>query len=141
MKYVPASEAAAMPSLGNGTERYILIGNTFPLSLVRRCVTIEPLPVEVLRAALAGRKIRSFWGHDGTLPSASRFVGTDLTPAIPRPAVTCDSATQLPSLGGMAFHECWVVSPEYAGGCRPAVGEEMSAEKIAGWRVLRLTWE
>ena len=36
------------------------------------------------------------------------------------------------------FGEVWLLSPNYVASFRPAVGEEVPAEKIARWQVLRL---
>jgi len=119
----------------------VLVGNVFPLSLVRRKLVIEPVSIDIFRAALRGKTVRSFWGHASTLAAVNRFLGTDLTPATARPALVCDQATGLPSLDGHAFSECWVISPEYEAGFRPAIGAEVPPEKILGWQVLRMRWE
>lgn len=118
----------------------LLVGNSFPLSLVRRRVVIEPVAVETLRAALATKFVRSFWGHANTLAAVSRWLGSDLTPASERPALFCDAVTRLPMLDGEIFAECWVISPDYAPGFRPTLGVEVPPEKIPTWQVLRLTW-
>lgn len=118
----------------------VLIGNAFPLSLVRRRVVVEPQTREALRGALAGKKIFSFWGHASTQAAASSLAGVDLAPLATRPAVACDAATHLPSLHGALFRECWVIAPEYSPGFRPALGAEVSSELIAGWQILRLAW-
>jgi hypothetical protein len=118
----------------------VLIGSTFPLSLVRRRVTIEPASLEALRAAVKERGVASFWGHENTVAQASAQVGADLRPQSMRPAVRL-TAEQLPSLEGRVFRECWVLSPDYRPGFRPALGEEVAAADITGWQVLRLRWE
>lgn len=119
----------------------ILVGNAFPLSLVRRRVLIEPVASTDFAAASAGKTIYSFWGHSNTLAAASRFLDVDLTPTTARPALVCDSATGLPSFEGRLFRECWVLAPEYVAGFRPVVGVEVPASSIIGWRILRLHWE
>ena len=119
----------------------ILIGNTFPLSLVRRPVKIEPVPVETLHARLAGGDpVHSFWGHANSLPHASALAGIDLTPGTSRPALVL-TVDGLPSLNGLIFHECWVLSPDYIPGYRPTIGEEIPLHNITGWQVLRIEWE
>jgi len=118
----------------------VLVGNSFPLSMVRRRVVIEPVSIGTLQAALKGKAVRSFWGHANTLSAINHCLGLDLTPPTDRPALFCDPLTRFPTLDGQVFSECWVVSPEYEPGFRPAVGEEVSSEKIKGWQVLRLTW-
>ncbi len=123
----------------SNNDKPILIGSTFPLSLVRRRVAIEPHEVAELRGLLAIRPIRSFWGHANTLPAAKTLLGTDLTPATERPALTLN-ADALPTLDGETFNECWVVSPDYTPGFRPQIGEEVPTDKIRGWQVLRIEW-
>ena len=57
----------------------------------------------------------------------------------PRPAVRL-SAEGLPELHGRAYSECWILSPDYRPGFRPAIGAEVQAEDITGWQVLKITW-
>lgn len=117
----------------------LLIGSTFPLSLIRRKVVIEPQPLAVLRELVRARSLASFWGHRNTLAVANTLLGVDLAPKTERPALHL-TATGLLELEGEVFDECWVISPEYARGFRPAVGEEVPAAKIQDWQVLRLVW-
>ncbi|HMO50101.1 MAG TPA: hypothetical protein PKE26_05210 [Kiritimatiellia bacterium] len=117
----------------------ILIGSTFPPSLIRARVVIEPRPLDELKAQLATRPIASFWGHDNTLVVANQILNADLTPATKRPAITL-SANQRPVLNGNEFHECWILSPDYTPGFRPHIGEEVSTDTIIGWQVLRMQW-
>ena len=118
---------------------YILIGNSFPVSLIRTKVVFEPQPLDALRAAMVGKQICSYWGHPNTLTAANRVVDADLTPATERPALQI-TPHGTPHLDGHVFDECWVLSPDYASHVRPQVGEELDASKISGWRVLKLTW-
>ena len=118
----------------------ILIGSTFPLSLVRRRVVIEPQPIEALRQELKSRPFASFWGHRNTLAAAGALLGADLAPETERPAIALDAEGFL-ALGGTRHAEAWILSPEYAAGYRPAIGEEVVVEKIVGWQVLRMAWE
>lgn len=118
----------------------ILIGNSFPLSLIRRPVHIEPQPLAAMQAAADGAEIHSFWGHENTLAAAEAFCGLDLKPETARPALALRESG-LPSLGGQAFRTCWILSPDYAEPFRPAVGEEVAPESIRGWQILKLTWE
>ena len=117
----------------------ILIGNSFPLSLIRTKVVIEPCPVADLRRELECRPIHSFWGHRNTLAAANQLVGADLTPATERPALQLSEAL-CPMLNDISFTECWVLSPDYAPGFRPPLNEEVPPEKIMGWQVLRMRW-
>ena len=116
-----------------------LTGSTFPLSLIRRPVLIEPETMENYIRRLQTDRWESFWGHANTLPLANRMTGCDLTPKEERPAVRL-SAEGLPELHGQAFSECWILSPDYRPGFRPAIGAEVQAEDITGWQVLKITW-
>ncbi len=118
----------------------ILIGNSFPLSLIRRKVSIEPQPLAALRTVLDGRRVVSFWGHANTLARAEEFVGCNLVPASNRPVLKL-THDLLPTLENETFSEVWILSPDYTDHFRPAIGEEVPPEKIAGWQILKLTWE
>ena len=118
----------------------ILIGSAFPLSLIRRRVVIEPCGLDRVRSELRGRPFASYWGHANTLALANALLGVDVTPRTERPAVGLD-AQQCPTLDGTIYKECFVLSPDYAPGFRPKVGEELGADKIAGWQALRMRWE
>lgn len=117
-----------------------LTGSTFPLSLIRRPVTIEPASFEDFLTALRSAQWASFWGHANTLQLANRLTGVDLTPQTERPAVTL-SPEGFPQLYGKVYHQCWVLSPDYVPGYRPAIGQEVQLENIIGWQVLKLTWK
>ena len=112
----------------------ILIGNSFPMSLIRRKVTIEPAELNI-----SGKTVASYWGHSNTIAVASDFVGSDLTPKVDRPQISLNSEN-LPILNGAVFSECWIISPNYKNNFRPAIGEEVSAETIASWQTLKITW-
>ncbi|NLF17969.1 MAG: hypothetical protein GX595_12075 [Lentisphaerae bacterium] len=117
----------------------LLLGSTFPLSLIRRRVEIEPVPLDALRAEAARRPVVSFWGHSNTLPAARAILGIDVTPGSARPALTL-SVDGLPCLDGVVFDECWVLSPDYVSGYRPTLGEDVPVERITGWQVLKMRW-
>ena len=118
----------------------LLLGNTFSMTLVRRPVRIEPVTLEALGGELAKRPVRSFWGHANTVHVANALLGSDVTPRHERLALTLTDAG-LPSLDDEVFSECYVLSPAYRSGFRPALGMEVLAEDIVGWQVLRITWE
>jgi len=118
----------------------ILISNSFPFALIRRKVTVEPMPIEVLQVLLRVRPVISAWGHANTLEQANRISGVDLKPRSERPAITLDE-DGLPCLEAHSHRECWLLSPDYAPGFRPKPGEEVPPESIVGWQVLRLTWK
>ncbi len=114
----------------------ILVGNVFPIPRIRRSVRIDPMPPE---AFPRDAEIVSFWGHADTLPHANAFLGVDLSPVSHRPALDL-SENLLPTLNGEEFRECWVVSPDYVENFRAAIGEEIPAEKIRSWTILKITW-
>lgn len=118
----------------------MLIGNAFPMSLIRRPVLITPIKKEVFTNALRNSDVVSFWGHQNTLQVAKAEFGIDLTPATERPAIKL-SPSSFPMLDGLVFNNCWVVSPSYVSGFRPAVGEEVPPEVIQSWQVLQMDWQ
>lgn len=115
----------------------ILLGSTFPLSLIRRRANIEPGDLDELRRRLASEGFVSFWGHDNTRNAAEVVLGVDPAPRERRPSITLDS-NLFPCLGGRSFQEVWVLSPDFEFGFRPATGIEVPAEQIEGWKALRL---
>lgn len=120
----------------------LLLGNSFPLSLVRRRVVITPRSLDELRvcaegSCAEGSEVFSFWGHENTLVVARDWLGWDVTPRSLRPAITLD-AERFPSLDGHSFSEVWIVSPDYHPGFRPEIGVEVSAVQIHGWQILHM---
>ncbi len=120
--------------------RRFLLGNSFPLSLIRRRVVVEPRPMEELIVALREGEVASFWGHANTVVAVSSVLGVDLRPRTARPALTLGDSG-LPVLDGVAFEECWILSPDYEPGFRPEIGAEVTPDKIRGWLALRIRWE
>ncbi len=122
----------------------ILLGSTFPLTLIRRPVRIVPATLDELRERSAEAEVLSFWGHANTLAAAEAILGFDPTPGEQRPALRLNEA-QLPVLRKgdteVAFSEVWVLSPTYAPGYRPEIGAEVPIDKIIAWQVLRITFE
>ena len=117
----------------------ILVGNSFPMSLIRREVCIRPVELEALRKRLERGNVYSFWGHRNTLAAASAIVGVDLTPRAERPAIQLSKANY-PQLESHFFKECWLLSPQYTANFRPSVGEEVDEAMIKGWQVLKMEW-
>jgi hypothetical protein len=113
----------------------ILLGSTFPLSLIRRAVRITPVPLEELQRRLQTEGFVSFWGHDNTRSAVQAILGIDPKPAEARPALTI-TTEGLPTLAGQVFDEVWVLSPDYAPNFRPSPGQEVPAEAILSWQVL-----
>lgn len=125
----------------NQARRKVLIGNSFPLSLVRRHrVEIEEIGVGALRRVLAESEPVSYWGHENSRSAAEKVVAVSLRPAVERPAMTLDDEG-FPTLDGERYTECHVLSPDYAPGFRPAIGTEVPPEAIRSWHALRLTWK
>lgn len=118
----------------------ILTGNSFPLSLIRRKVSIEPETLQHFQETLAQSCWESYWGHKNTLAAVKQFCGTDLTPKVERPALELDS-NGYPCLYGQTYKECWVISPDYEPGFRPALNIEVDADQIRSWQVLLIHWE
>lgn len=109
----------------------VLVGNAFPFALIRRPATVKPISPSEAQDHLA-EGFASFWGHSNTAKAAKEQLGVDVTPRTARPALALDS-DHFPSLDGVAYSKVLVLSPEYAKGFRPAIGEEVSADKITGW--------
>ena len=125
----------------NEAKQKVLIGNSFPFSLVRcERLIVETKPLTALKEALAGVEVASFWGHENTRAAAETVLGVSLAPRTERPALTL-SPGKCPMLYGAVFDVCWLLSPDYPEGFRPAIGEEVSPDQIAGWHVLKLTWQ
>jgi hypothetical protein len=119
----------------------ILISNSFPFSLVRRHLTVEPRSIGDLQTALLKHPWVSTWGHANTVLLASSLAGVNLRPKTERPALTLNES-QFPQLDGQSFAECWLLTPDYVEpGFRPKIGEEVSADKIRDWQILRLSWQ
>lgn len=134
-----AVEEGIMPSSMRRKEG-VLVGNVFPTSLMRARCQVVPSTLDELRNAVAGKNIVSFWGHANTLGVAQDFTGLDLTPKTERPAIMLNKVNH-PSLGGENFDGCWVVSPDYRPGFRPAIGTEVTASEISSWQILHIIWE
>lgn len=62
------------------TGDYMLVGSTFPLSLIRRAVVITPEEVGTIRNLLQYKPIMSFWGHKNTISVANKLLGVDVAP-------------------------------------------------------------
>lgn len=121
------------------TKQKLLIGNSFPMSLIRRSVHIEPCSLTELQRNLAESEIFSFWGHSNTLPAIKQLLNRDLTPSEPRPVLTL-SENNKPLYVGNEFSQCWVLAPDYCPGFRPAIGEDVPPEKIRSWQCLKITF-
>ena len=121
------------------TVKKVLVGNVFPFALILADVNIRVVSIEVVREALAGAEIFSFWGHNATQIAAEKLLGVSLQPRTNRPALEL-SPEGLPSLYDEVFNVCWVCAPNYRSGFRPLIGQEVAAEDILGWHTLRMNW-
>lgn len=115
----------------------MLIGNTYPSSLIRRPALFTPVSVEEAQELLASRDSDSFWGHSNTVALASDVLGVDLTPREERPTLTL-SDNNLPVLHGVEHLEVLVVSANIKAGHRKPRSDksEYLPEDIESWQVL-----
>jgi hypothetical protein len=117
----------------------LLLGNTFPASLIRARVTFTPLTLAAARSlaaqAAAAGELRSFWGHANTLAAAQAALGVSLTPSRERPALTLD-ARGLPGIDGAHTGTVLILSPDCRPVHRPAPGVEQTAADVLGWTPL-----
>lgn len=117
----------------------LLLGNSFPLSLISRTVVVHPMSMACLKRELVGRPVLSFWGHDNTAPLVSARLGVTIRPGTPRPTLSLGK-NGYPEMNGQSFQECWIVSPVRHDKSRLRIGEEVQASSIIGWQILRLYW-
>ena len=118
----------------------VLIGNAFPMTLVRRELAIAPMDIRDFRGFLRNVELVSFWGHENTLVAASEFVGRDLTPVGERPVVTLNAAG-FPTLHGREFREVFIISPNYDRTVRPGLEKEVDLAGIVDWTVLAMRFK
>ncbi len=117
----------------------ILIGNSFPISLLRRKAMIKPFGLEEFKAMLKNANVHSFWGHSNTLRLAEDMLKVSLDTKGIRRAVELNERNLI-DFDGVEFKECYVLSPDYKKGYRPALGVETLAEDINSWSLLQITW-
>lgn len=119
----------------------ILIGNTFPLTLIRKkTVIIKEENLEKLRELLSKAEVYSFWGHENTRKAAEQFIGVSLQTKEFRPTISLNKEG-FPMLYGEKFFECWIVSPNENKSYRLAISSELSNETIESWSILKLVWK
>ena len=117
----------------------VLLGNTFPVGLIRRSALCTPITVEKAKQILSSKGFESFWGHADTLNAVSAALKINATPKTVRPALIL-SDTSLPVLNGQAFNTVIVFSPSYVQGFRPTYGVEVDPANITGWTPLLITF-
>ena len=120
---------------------HLLIGNSFPLALIKIPVRIFPLSLQLVRQMLRNAKsVTSYWGHDNTLRSISELLEEDLTPHTPRPSLLIDPFG-CPVMGGKAFSHCIVASPVFPTGIRPNSNDQSKILKdLTGWNFRLIDW-
>ena len=116
-----------------------ITGNTFPVNLFRRRAEVIPETFEHYLEKLRSCPWESYWGHTNTLSAVNALCRVDLTPREDRPALTTDAAG-FPALYGQSYRECWVLTPKYRPGFRPAVGVEVTSGDILSWHTVRILW-
>ncbi len=115
------------------------IGNSFPMTLIRREVRIFPISTEDMECRLCSEPWLSFWGHPNTLAIVNELTGCDLTPKMERPALQLNDMG-FPVLFGCPAKECLILTPAYRPGFRPALGIEVAMDDILGWQTLNIEW-
>ena len=126
-------------SAGTCEASAFITGNSFPVNLFRRKAEVVPETFENYLAKLRSGNWESYWGHSNTLGAVNRLCGVDLTPREERPALSVDPEG-FPVLYGKSYRECWVLTPEYRPGFRPAIGVEVANSDILSWQVIRILW-
>ena len=111
----------------------LLIGNSYPISLIRREVVIYSINQKDVFSLIENySEVISFWGHDNTLCAVNKFLGIDITPAEKRLVISLTSK-RLPYLQGMEFDKILIISPVYKENIRPEIGTEVASEMILNW--------
>jgi len=119
----------------------LLVGNTFPASLITVPVTITPITMDdVIYAMGNSERLLSFWGHTNTISIVNKLTGYDVTPSTERPALEVGCYGQV-GLNGFEFSELYTITPLYKEGFRPQIGQELTPEDIVGWTTLHYQFE
>ena len=117
----------------------LLVGNTFPMTLIRRHVEITP--IDLAEAKLMVEKgIKSFWGHKNTIAVAEQQLGVNVAPESERPALSL-SNEGFPMLDGEVFSQVLILNPLYVSGFRPQIGETVPPDKFIGWHALLIKFD
>lgn len=118
----------------------ILIGNTFPIAMIRRKVSIYPISIEGLRGIVLNTgKICSYWGHVNTIQAAQEILGIKFPTEDFRKPLKL-SSEGYPMWGDEEFKKCYALSPNYRNGFRPSINMEVSLAEIVSWNALVLEW-
>lgn len=120
------------------TTKCVLIGNSFPMNLVQRRVTITPKTIDNIRRVINNAEtILSFWGHNNTVKIVSQICGINLQPEEDRPCLNLTD-NKFIEFSGIEFDKCWIVVPIYQKKFRPEIGEEISETDIKSWQILKI---
>lgn len=120
----------------------MLIGNTYPTSLIRRKATFIPVTQEQAKQYLGfEREVESFWGHPNTIKAASEMLGMDITPKEERPTITL-SENYLPTLYGKEHKSVLIVSANIPNANRKPRNDptEYELEEIESWSFIVVTF-
>ena len=121
-------------------KKKILIGNTWPTTLIRRSVRIDVISIGVLKEHIRwADEVYSFWGHQNTIAVANKLLGIDVTPKKERPAISLTSQN-LPIFEDEVFWQVFLLNPDYRPGFRPQIGQEVGEADITGWACLKVTY-
>lgn len=118
----------------------ILIGNTFPIAMVKRNVKIYPITLKSLRNEIVNsKKVYTYWGHENTRNIAQKILGIEFPKDDFRKPLSL-SAEGYPLWGNIEFKKCYILSPNYRDGFRPSINREVTLDEILSWKALEMEW-
>lgn len=118
----------------------IIIGNTFPLSMIKREVRIYPISIESLREIIQNSdEVYSYWGHANTIRIAEKFLNVMFQRKDFRKHLSL-SLCNKPLWNDIEFKKCFVLSPNYKNGFRPSINKEVTIDEIVSWQALVVEW-
>ena len=120
----------------------ILVGNTFPMSLIRRECFIVPVSSQEFKQfiELENPEIVSFWGHKNTIRVVYQIFNIDVTPIEDRPVLRL-SSNRLPYYMNKEWKQVYVISPTYKADVgRPDPKIEVTPDMIKDWQILKIAF-
>jgi hypothetical protein len=115
----------------------ILIGNSFPLTLVKNKVLISSIDVDEIKALISeGAEICSFWGHSNTVSIAETMLGCNIK--CDRVALDVNKNGGILHPQGGEFRVLYTLTPNYKEAFRPQIGVEVTPDQILGWQALKI---
>lgn len=118
---------------------YVLIGSSFPMSITRSRVEVEPIDLDTFKAEIDGLDVVSAWQHSNTLVAVKEYTGLDLTPPIVRPRIRMTEDTKRPCIEWEEWRFPLVFSKMYA--VIPLYKEVVNGvPDVTDWNILRLSW-